>query len=61
MHAGLEKRTEDLSETLTTEIKQLKKNQPEMKHAITKIRTTLNAMNSRVEEAQEQINDLKEK
>ena len=50
---GLEKRIEDISETLTTEIKELKKNQSEMKNAINEIGNRLDAMNSRLEEAEE--------
>ena len=44
---------EDVSETLTTEIKELKKNQSEMKNAINEIGNRLHARNSRLEEAEE--------
>ena len=37
---GLEKRIEDVSEALTTVIKELKKNQSKMRNAITKILET---------------------
>lgn len=50
---GLEKRIENISETLTTEITDLKRNQPEMKNSILKIGNRLNAMNSRLEKAEE--------
>ena len=44
----------DLSETLTTvRKKELKKNQLEMKNAINEIGNRLDAMNSRLEEAEE--------
>ena len=49
----LEKIIEDISETLTTEIKELKKNQLEMKSEINDIRNILHAMNRRLEEAEE--------
>ena len=51
----LEKRVEGNTETLNTEIKN---NQSEMKSTINKIINTLDAMNSSLEEATEQINDL---
>ena len=51
---GLEKRTENLSGTLTTEIKKLKS-------PINEIKNTLGAMNSRLEEAEDQINDLEDR
>ena len=38
----------DISETLITEIKELKKNQSEMKSAINEIRNMSDAMNSRL-------------
>ena len=41
---GFEKRIEDISETLTTKIKELKKNQSERKSVINKIRNRLDAM-----------------
>ena len=50
---GLEKRMEDISETLTTEIKELKKNQSEMKDAINKVGNRVDTINSRLEEAGE--------
>ena len=53
----LEKRMEDISETLNTEIK---KNQLEIKSAINKIRNMHDAMNGRLEEAEELINGLEE-
>ena len=46
---GLDKRIEDISETLTTDIKEFKNNQSVMKNAINKIGNRLNAMNIRLE------------
>ena len=50
---GLEKRMEDISETLSTEIKELKKNQSEMKNTTNEIGNRFDAMNSRLEEAEQ--------
>jgi len=52
--AQLEKRVEGLSETINTEIN----NVTDIKGSIRKMRTMLYGMNSRLEEAEEQINDL---
>lgn len=49
---GLEKRMKDISETLITEIKELKK-KTKMKSAINEIRNLPDAMNSRLEEPEE--------
>ena len=54
---GLEKRVEDISETLNTEIK---KNQSEMNTTI-EIKNALDGINSRIKEAEEQINDLEDR
>lgn len=51
--AGLEKRVEDFREVLITEIKELKRNQSEMKTAITEIGNRTDAMNTRLEETEE--------
>ena len=45
----LEKRIEDICETPTKEIEEIKDNQLDMKNAIKKIGTRLDAMNSRLE------------
>ena len=58
---GLEKRIEDIRETFTTEIKEFRKNQLEMKNAIKKNQNRFDAMNIRLEEAEEQICDLEGK
>lgn len=50
---GLKKRMEDIREALTAEIKDLKKNHSEMKNAITEIGHRCDAMNTRLEEAEE--------
>ena len=54
---GLEKRVEDMSETLNTEIRN---NIAEIKGSINKMRNMLDGMNSKREEEQE-INDLQDK
>ena len=54
---GLEKRVEDISETLNTEIRN---NIAEIKGSINEMRNMLDGINSRLEEAEEQINGLKE-
>ena len=46
-------RKEAIRETLTTEIKELRKNQSELKNTINKIGNGLDAINSRPEEAEE--------
>ena len=51
----LEKRVEDISKTVNTEIRN---NIAEIKSSINEMRAMFNGMNSRLEEAQEQINDL---
>ena len=57
---GLEKRMEDISETLTIEIKEFKRNHSEMKNAMNEIKNRPDAMNSRLEEAKEQKSDIEE-
>ena len=53
IHTGLEKCVQIISQALTTETKELKKNQSEMKSTINDIKNMLDAMNSRMEEAEE--------
>ena len=50
---GLEKRMEGIKEILTTEIRELKKNQSEMKNVINQTGNWLDALNNRLEEAEE--------
>ncbi|KAF0878760.1 LORF1 protein, partial [Crocuta crocuta] len=57
----LKKRVEDFRETLTTEIKHLKKNQSGMKHAITEIGNRFDSMNTRLEEADELVSEREDK
>lgn len=52
---GLERRIEDINETFITEIKQLKRNESEMKSAISKIGNRLDAINSRLEEERNEL------
>ena len=54
-------RKEDISETITVEIKESKKNQPEMKYTINKTGNRHDAMNSRMEEVEKQIGDLEDR
>ena len=51
----LEKRMKDISETITTEIKELKMNKSEMKSTINESRNISDAMNSRLEKAKERM------
>ena len=59
--AELEKRIEDFTETLTTEIKELKRNQFEMQNVKTEIGIKLDAINTRMEEAEELISGIEDK
>lgn len=54
---GLERRIEDIREILTTETEELKKNQSETKSAIKETANRRDAMNTRMEEPKELIND----
>lgn len=47
---GLERRVENISDTLTTE---MKKNQPDIKNIIIEFKNTLDGTNSRLEESEE--------
>ena len=51
---GLEKKVEDMSETLNT---QIRNNIAEIKGTVNKVRNTLDGMSSRVEETEKQIID----
>jgi len=55
------RKIEDISETLTTEIKELKKNPSEMKNTINEIGNKCDAMNIRLEETEKGIGDLEDK
>ena len=55
---GLEKRVEDISKVLNKEIK---RNLSEMKNTINEIKTMLGGKNKRLEEAEEQIDDLEDR
>ena len=58
---GLEKRIEDIIETLTTNINGLENSQSEMKNIINETGNRLDAMKSRLEDAEKQISDLEDK
>ena len=55
---GLEKRVEDISETLNKEIKN---NISEMKNSINEIKNTLGGINGRLQEAEDCIRDLEDR
>ena len=55
---ALEKRMENINEALNKEIK---KNKSEMKNMISEIKHTPDGINSRLEEAEEPINDLEDR
>jgi len=59
--AGLERSIEDTRETLTTEIKDLKTSQAEIKNAITEMQNRLDVITTRMEEAEELIGDIEDK
>ena len=50
--AGFEISTEDTTESFTVEIKQLKTSQAEIKNAITKMQSQMNAMLMKMDEAE---------
>ena len=54
----LEKRVEDINEALTTKIRN---NISEVKGSLNEMRNIPDGMNSRLEEAEEQINDLEDR
>ena len=58
---GYEKRIKNICKTITTKIKELKKNESEMRSAINVTRNMLDSMNRRLEEAEELINNLEHK
>ena len=55
---GLEKRVENLRETLNKEIDHTKKNQSDMNNSITEITNTLDGINNRLEKAEEWVSDM---
>ena len=54
----LEAKIDNLQETLTKEIQYIKLKQAEMQNTITEIKSSLEATNNRIQEAEEQINKV---
>uniref|UniRef100_A0A8D1V591 L1 transposable element RRM domain-containing protein n=1 Tax=Sus scrofa TaxID=9823 RepID=A0A8D1V591_PIG len=57
----LEAKTDNLQETLTKEIQDIELKQEEMQNIITKIKNSLEATNSRIQEAEEQISKVEDR
>ena len=57
----LEAKIDDLQQTLSKEIQNLKLNQAEMQNTITEIKNSLEASNSRIQEAEEQISKMEDR
>ena len=57
----LEAKTENLQETLSKEIQDLKLKQAEMQNTITEIKNSLEAANSRIQEAEEWISEVEDR
>ena len=57
----LEAKMDNLQETLTKEIQDIKLKQEEMQNTITEIKNSLEAANSRLQEAEEQINEVEDR
>ena len=56
---GLEKDIQDTREFLTVEITELKSSQAEIKNTITKMQSQVEATNTRMEESEKWINDIR--
>ena len=57
----LEAKTDNLQETLTKEIQDIKLKQEEMQNTITEIKNSLEAANSRIQEAKERISEVEDR
>ena len=57
----LEAKMDNLQETLTKEIQDIKLKQEEMQDTITEIKNSLEAANSRIQEAEEQISEVEDR
>ena len=57
----LEVKMDNLQETLSEEIEEIKLKQEEMQNTITKIKNSPEAANSRIQEAEERISDVKDR
>lgn len=58
---GLEKRMEDVREALPEKIKDLKRNQSKMKSTVIELGNRIDAMNTTMEEAKEELNNIEDK
>ena len=57
----LEAKMDNLQETLTKEIQDIKLKQEEMQNTITEIKNSLDAANSRIQEAEERISEVEDR
>ena len=57
----LEAKMDNLQETLTKEIQDIKLKQEEMQNTITEIKNSLEAANSRIQEAEERISEVEDR
>ena len=57
----LEAKMDNLQETLTKEIQDIKLKQEEMQNTVTEIKNSLEATNSRIQEAEERISEVKDR
>ena len=57
----LEAKMDNLQETLSKEIQDLKLKQAEMQNTITEIKNSLKATNSRIQESEEQISQVEDR
>ena len=57
----LEAKTDNLQQTLSEEIQDLKLKQAEMQNTITEIKKSLEAVNSRIQEAKERISEVEDR
>ena len=57
----LEAKMDNLQETLSKEIQDIKLKQEEMQHTITEIKKSLEAANSRIQEAEEQKSNMEDR
>ena len=57
----MEAKTDNLQETLSKEIQDLKLKQAELQNTITEIKNSLEATNSRIQEAEEQISEAEDR
>ena len=58
---SLENRMEKMQESINKDLEELKNNHIETNYTITEIKNTLEGINSRISEAEEQISELKDK